>query len=425
MDKLKDAIDYFKNETGYTRLFEKFAAKIESIGHIGGTITITNLTDNEKRVLRNWFGRDYSKKKSTTVSLNKFEKQLDDTRFQDVNFYKVIEGVVGRAIFYKKDVKQIEEEAKNDFFLQLANQYPSENTNCLSEAIINKESAAIGFVQSYNQKDYQSIERIYKTLILLPLEIKTRLPVLAERVAGDPHYFDKETKFTTALQIIKSKKENTPYINNTSVEAVNELLYEYGILKDDLQNFVTCSGLIAVKNGENVRSWDYLYDENSVHNVPLRELVKYDRILPKKGERVFIVENSGVFSSILDLHKGEPLPLVCTHGQFKLAALQLIEKLCKEKMTIYYAGDYDPEGLQMAQRLRMKYGTSIRFWRYTVQDYIEALSEIEITPLSASKLDNIKETELLALKNKMVILKRIGYQERHIETLYKDIISMQ
>ncbi|MDQ0230284.1 DUF2399 domain-containing protein [Metabacillus malikii] len=294
--------------------------------------------------------------------------------------------MVGTEIFYKKDVKQLEEEAKIDFFLQLANQYPSTNTKWLTESIVHKESAANGFVQSYNQKDYQSIKNIYKTIMLLPLKTKIRLPVLAEKIAGDPHYFDKETKFITALQILKSKKDNTPYSNDTSIEAVNELLYEYGILKDDLQNFVTCSGLLAKNNGENVRSWDYLYDENSVHNVPLRELIKYDRIYPKKGKCVFIVENSGVFSSILDMHKGEPLPIVCTHGQFKLAALQLIEKLCNENVAIYYAGDYDPEGLQMAQRLKMKYGQSIHFWRYTVQDYIEALSEIEITPLSASKL---------------------------------------
>ncbi|MDQ0230283.1 TIGR02679 domain-containing protein [Metabacillus malikii] len=82
MNKLQDAINYFKNEAGYSRLFEKFAAKMESIGHIGGSITISNLTDNEKKVLRNWFGRDYTKKTSTTVSLKKFEKQLEDTRFQ-------------------------------------------------------------------------------------------------------------------------------------------------------------------------------------------------------------------------------------------------------------------------------------------------------------------------------------------------------
>ncbi|HHY73684.1 MAG TPA: hypothetical protein GX497_10785 [Bacillus bacterium] len=128
MNNLQDAIDYFKNEAGYSRLFEKFAAKMESIGHIGGSIIISNLTDNEKRVLRNWFGRDYSKKTSATVSLGRFEKKLEETKFQGVDFHKVVEVVVGREIFYKKDVKQLEE-AKNDFFRQLVNQYPSQNTN--------------------------------------------------------------------------------------------------------------------------------------------------------------------------------------------------------------------------------------------------------------------------------------------------------
>ncbi|MEK3988489.1 MULTISPECIES: TIGR02679 domain-containing protein [Robertmurraya] len=424
MDEMKEAIVYFKKEPGYIRLFEAFADKIESLGHIGGSVTLSNLTEDEKRLLRNWFGRDYSKKSSTTVSLRKFERQLDETKFQGVDFNKVIEGVLGRTISYKKDVKLLKEEERIRFFSHLIEKYPSENTAWLTESILNKEPGSIGFIQSYNQTDFSAIERIYQTISLLPLVKKVRLPVLAEQIAGDPHYFDKESKFITALQIIQSKKDKVPYANNSNIETVNELLYDYGILKDDIQNFVTCFGLSAVKNDEKLASWECLYEEKSVHNVPLRELAKYDRIFPKKGNQVFIVENSGVFSSILDIHEGAPLPLICTHGQFKLAALQLIEKLCNEDISIYYSGDYDPEGLQMAQRLKVKFGQKIHFWRYTVEDYLVALSGQEISPLSISKLENITEHELLALKHEMSRVKKKGYQERHIDALYRDIIQI-
>lgn len=423
MDVVTDAISYFKNETGFTRLFNKFADRLESLGHVGGTVTLTTITPDERRVLRNWFGKNFSKKTSVKISLKDFEKRFEETRFEGVNFYQVIEGVVGREITYKKDIKSQEEEVKRAYFNQLLHKYHSLNTKLLTDAIQQKESAASGFIKAYNQKEFESIERIYHTICLLPFKRKVRLPVLAERISGDPHYFDNETKLITALQILRSKKEDAAYFNDISAEAINELFYEFGILKDDLQNYVTCYGLLAEKKGKKIGSWECLYEENSTHNVPLRELVKYDRIYPKNGNQVFIVENSGVFSSILDMHKGEPFPLVCTHGQFKLAGLQLIEKMCSEDVTIYYSGDYDPEGLQMAQRLRMKFGVKICFWRYSVKDYEKSLTEKEITQLGVSKLNNITEEELLELKDRMLFLKKIGYQERQIETLYKDILS--
>lgn len=169
MDEMKEAIVYFKKEPGYIRLFEAFADKIESLGHIGGSVTLSNLTEDEKRLLRNWFGRDYSKKSSTTVSLRKFERQLDETKFQGVDFNKVIEGVLGRTISYKKDVKLLKEEERIRFFSHLIEKYPSENTAWLTESILNKEPGSIGFIQSYNQTDFSAIERIYQTISLLPL----------------------------------------------------------------------------------------------------------------------------------------------------------------------------------------------------------------------------------------------------------------
>jgi uncharacterized protein (TIGR02679 family) len=425
MDVLTEAISYFKNEAGFTRLFNKFADKLESLGHIGGTVTLTGITPEEQRALRNWFGRSLTNKDSVNISIKKFESRLEETRFEGVDFYQVVEGVVGRTISYKKDSIKLEEEAKVDYFKQLLNNFPSIYSEFLTAAILQKELGASGFIKAYNQREFKSIERIYQTISSLPFEKKVRLPVLAERISGDPHYFDNENKLITALQIIRSKKSDSPYLNDNSAEAVNELYYEFGVLKDDIQNFVTCYGLLAEKDGKKVGSWECLYDENSTHNVPLREIIKYDRIYPKKGNKVFIVENSGVFSSILDMHEGEPFALVCTHGQFKLAGLQLIEKLCAESVIIYYSGDYDPEGLLMAQRLRFKFGSNIRFWRYTIEDYEKSLTEREISDLGASKLSNVTEVELLDLKDRMKFFMKIGYQERHIETLYNDIISFQ
>lgn len=424
MDVLKEAITYFKGEAGFSRLFIEFANKVESLGQIGGTVTLVDTTPEEQKALRKWFGESkYVGQSNPKISLKKFEKSLNDTRFEGVNFQQLIEGVTERVISYRKDVERAKEEGRVTYFEKLAITYSCQYSDWLTKAIIHKEQGTISFNQAYSQKDFNSLENLYRTIKVLPLLPKKRLPVLAEQVIGDPHYFDRDAKLISALRIIKAKKEEREYVNESGTESVNELFYDFGILKDDIQNFVTCYGLIAVREGKKVASWEELYQENSILNVPLREMVRIEKVYPKEGNSVFIVENSGVFSSILDMHKGAAFPLICTHGQFKLAALNLIEKLINEDLTVYYSGDYDPEGLQMAQRLRRKFGKNIKFWRYTKLDYKFSVTDKNLSQLGYAKLLNIDTEDLLELKETMLKTGKVGYQERQIETLYSDIRS--
>lgn len=416
------AIQYFKKEAGFSRLFDKFATKIESLGQVGGSVSLTKLSDEEKRVLRNWFQKDYSQAKSATVQLKKFEEKFEDSKFEGANLYEVVEGVIGKTLLYKKDKLQNEIEEKHQFFQTMKNKYECEYTQIFTRNILEKNNATVGFVQSYNSNQLDVIENMYKSLYELTKVKSIRLPVFAEKITGNPHYFDKDTKLITALHLIRCEKENifTPLESGT--EFTNELLFHFGIMKDDLLNFVTCYGLGATKNGQDLASWDALYEEKSVHNVPLRELGKIDEIYPKIGKDVFVVENSGVFSSIVDKHDGLPLPLICTHGQFKLAGLQLIQKLVDAGCTIHYSGDYDVAGVQMAQRLRKKYGQSIQYWRYNAADYLQAKTDVIIKESRLKSLQKIEDDELQDVIQEMMQQKVVGYQERHIDGLYEDII---
>jgi uncharacterized protein (TIGR02679 family) len=422
LNPTQEAIQYFRKETSYSRLFEKFAYKIESLGTVGGSVTLNQLSQDEKRALRNWFSRDYSSIDKATINLLKFSKGFTGTRFEGSDLFDVVEGVVGRKLIYKKEAKELEEIEKQTYFIGLRDRYSHEYTSLLTESILKKEPAVVGYIASYNQKDYGSIENIYKALATLPVQKGIRLPVFAEKITGDPHFFDKDTKFYSTLQLVRNKLESISSIPENNAEYHNELLYNFGILKDDISNFVSCYGLLGERNGKLLKSWEYDYIEKNVKNVPLRELNKIEKVYPKKGNTIFIVENSGVFSSILDKHDGAPIPLICTHGQFKLAGLLLIQKLVETNNIIYYSGDYDPEGIQMASKLKGRYGTSIRYWRYSVDDYRYAATDRVIPDERLSKLGNIQDEELIELITTMKKYRVFGYQERHINNLYNDIL---
>lgn len=109
---------------------------------------------------------------------------------------------------------------------------------------------------------------------------------------------------------------------------------------------------------------------------------------PDQPKVAFVVENSGVFSEILDRFGATRLqPIVCAHGQFKLACLMLLDKLAAAGITIYYSGDFDPEGLQMASRLLQRYPGQAVPWRYTVDDYGHCVSEVTLSGSCLKRVD--------------------------------------
>ena len=69
---------------------------------------------------------------------------------------------------------------------------------------------------------------------------------------------------------------------------------------------------------------------------------------------------------------------VCVSGQPRLATLLLLDFL-KENHRFWYAGDFDPEGLLIAQRLKERYGEALDFWKYEVQWYEQYLSSVRLS----------------------------------------------
>src|SRR5690606_29392678 len=131
---------------------------------------------------------------------------------------------------------------------------------------------------------------------------------------GDPHAFDLEQdlgKVFLHVLTVHSKSGEEAIIVPSGTEEINELLQRYHIYRDDLLNFVTCANLYADRSdGEIHPVWSAAVACHSVQIVPLRELVNLKNIYPIKGNDVWIVENSGVCSAILD--QVPNAPIICT-----------------------------------------------------------------------------------------------------------------
>jgi len=187
------------------------------------------------------------------------------------------------------------------------------------------------------------------------------------------------------------------------------LFYGAGLLKDELSNHVLVYGISGVeKDGRPHKGiLGYLEQREPLH-LTLMTLGKLMKVSPRTGKRIYIVENPAVFAV---LAKAWPdAAIVCGNGQIRLATLVLLD-LFDEDMEFWYAGDYDPEGLLIAQKLKERYRERLRFWQYRREFYEKYRSDVEISDKSLKKLDRVYCGELQEIRQAMAQQRKAAYQE--------------
>nr|WP_052455739.1 TIGR02679 domain-containing protein [Bhargavaea cecembensis] len=148
------------------------------------------------------------------------------------------------------------------------------------------------------------------------------LSLFAQKTTGNPHGFDGnqiDGRLLTHCLYVRSVTDGAEDTGMPrSSEDLNELYAAFGLARDDLWSFVTCRGLIGHTAAGVHPLWKAAADTGSVLNVPLKMLGGLTAITPAAGRDVWIVENSGVCSALVDLVPD--VPVICTHGQFRTAA---------------------------------------------------------------------------------------------------------
>ncbi|NMB24631.1 MAG: TIGR02679 family protein [Firmicutes bacterium] len=455
-DDLHEAVQFFRADEGYTRLFAEVIDKYRSLGRFGGTVVLEDMTSREQEVLSALLRRDYSDRQRVTVAVSDVIAALGKTRFAHIDPKALLDGYAGGFILAKAEEQALYEREKEQFFKDLANEFTHIYCQIWLEDIVSKAPGTRGVHLAYD-KDQKllrgQLQNVLRAIGHLPSNPREgalsakyeRVPVFASRIAGHPHAFDLDTDsgrfLVGALQAVRARIDASYVVEaSPSAEAITELLDEFGLVRDDLLNFVTCTGILGFssKGHGPLPLWQAAYATGSVLNVPLREMVKVDKCLPGAGWEqareqpmaavcpIFVIENSGVFSAILDAFTGVTVlpPLVCTHGQFNLATLMLLDKLA-DNSILFYSGDFDPEGLQMAERLMERYPGALRPWRYTVLDYETVMSHVGIPPYRLRMLERIESPELLPVAKSLEKHGKAGYQEELLDNLVRDIKAAQ
>ena len=168
--------------------------------------------------------------------------------------------------------------------------------------------------------------------------------------------------------------------------------------------------------------WQGACLEQASWKIPLKEILRMQTIYPASGNQVLVVENSGVYSILLD--ELPEIPMICSSGQFTYAVWKILRKLTESNTRIYYVGDMDPEGLVMAQQLLQTFPKHAQTIAMDKTNFKIAKQKTQISDTRLKKLRLIKEPHLNEVANLIQETQEIALQEGFIEELIWQVLAV-
>lgn len=426
----KECAGYFKSQEAYRRCFLELRKKWKSYGKAAGRITLRETTEEERRAIGGVVGKVFYEK-DIRFSAAEFEQGLQKTRFAPVDLKIVLEEYFGETLSTNQGQKQEQQQKKReyleglcDYFLEEAGS-ESAAVSWMQEVIFARKFGYHILLREYG-KDPVQAENLARNAghALMKLESaqmtesECPLAVFAAEISGNPHYFDRGTAAGQLLvhAVCFWKKAELP----ENAHQWRELLQGAGIVPDNVSSMLHACGLrMKRKDG-----WHPAYDAFCTLKEPyvitmenLKEITGVQTV----GDCVYVVENEMVFTYLLNNAKEENLTLLCTSGQLRAVALELIKMILDSGVGIYYSGDIDPDGVGIADRLWQKFGDGIQIWRMTPEDYESSLSGETIGEIGMTKLGNIKNPLLRETAEHMKVRRLAAYQENILEDLLGDL----
>lgn len=430
MNNSQECVEYFRCRDAYHRCFQELWKKWRSYGRVAGRITLKDTSEEERKAISSIIGRRFLED-TIHFSFAEFEAGLQKTRYAPVEMKEVLEAYFGKPLQTNQMEAEQNQKQKEMFLNKIR--------KCFSEKA-GKDSIAVKWleaVRSSKKYGYQIIIREYgrdpqsaEVLIsrvgnaLLKLEkmkaeaTESPLAVFSADVSDNPHYFDRGSVGGILLThgISYCKGVNFP----SNAHNWRELLQSAGIIPDNISSMVHAYGLqLETKEG-----WHPAYVAFCRRKEPY--VITMENMcgvigVRASGKKVYIVENEMVFTYLIHhLRNRDPI-LLCTAGQPRSIVQILIPMILKSDIQIYYSGDIDPDGIQIAERLWKKFGDGIHIWRMSPGDYEKSCSGERISDLGISKLEYICHPQLKETAEVVKERRLSGYQENILQELLEDI----
>lgn len=392
-----ELVSYLK-KASYRRFMLAWEDKYRRLGHLGGKIILENLNEQERHDLGMFLGLDLTMG-TLQMSYSQFLKKLATTRFENVDFEACLKlydpslqsnakqketSQRQLAAFKKRILEKIQNEAVLAFF---------------TDYFAHDKSFKMHYHEEAMQLEKILIQ-VRQSLMALPQE-DILLAVFSQNTTGDPHYYDQGTAKDVLLKGIRflTNQEGT----------TNQLLASAHLINDPLSNY--CS-VCHISPQAVTSSWYPFYQNYEPWNVNLLNI--QENTIPFIKQAVYIVENPAVFYVLYQDMKQhqDNWGLICSFGQINLCTYQLLDQLVSSECQLYYAGDFDPEGLLIADKLKQRYQDQLTLWGY--EESLFKKVQVKSQKLNQTRLKQHEKLTSPTLSNIATLIEKhhcVGYQE--------------
>ena len=286
--------------------------------------------------------------------------------------------------------------------------------NAWMRAVISKCDSSFKIIHERYNKDKVSLEKEIVNIIScvnnLPQE-PTLLSIYSASITGDPHYLDLDGTHSSLFFYALCYLDEVKY--PVSREDKILLLSKFNILIDSLSNSVITYKLLSDSDAVNEFSRN-----GEALVLTMQNIMKID-LISGISNCVFIFENPSILSYIMA--KKLNVSVVISGGFPNTCVYLLLDKLVTSGCTLYYNGDFDPEGLLIAQMLKDRYEDKISLLCYDKESYFKSKSKKLISESRLKKLDKVISRDLIDMKELLYENHISGYQENLMDMLVMEI----
>lgn len=427
----KSAINYYKNSSAYRKMCKDLMMKYKRYGRLTGRISLKDYTDKQKVKIADFVGESVADLGSKNdVSVAKIKSAHLDTKYGDYDLAYLASEVTGIGLSVDSDGSKPSKEAIKETIRDEIRQLLSAVRPDVLDEIMDKiyyenkyKEISLGdiyflgnAIEKINQRAGQFDGVNFDNYIYLA--------VFAAEITANPYEFDEGTVLGDWLfRILALTYGDKPAVMSY-MEYRDRVFEHYGILLDDIFHFLSVSHMLARSNGEVNSVWSASCRNQVSWKAPLKHILKMDLIYPELGDALILVENASVFYILSAMFNS--LPIVCFHGKLRKSIWTFMDKLSKDA-KVYYAGDFDPEGLKMADDLKQAYGDMIDLSLMRMKYYEGSKPRTKIKPANLDILDKIRDEKLKEVAEAIKDTKLVGHQynliEMYVEHIFYRIIN--
>ncbi len=428
MSEAKQLADIFRKDKRFMRIMEQLLKKYESYGEHKGKIVLKDATAEECEAINSFLTpKKFNIPPNLSFQVPEFEKALKNTPYPSATLKSVLEEYYHKPLFTTAENHQLRQDEFERFRNQLEEKFIGLPCSDWVKEIFSKKSS--GYVAIYNEYKADS-DSAAKLLVNVCRAVDSRfesdfepvqLAVLGADITGDSHYFDADKAAGRLLLNAIAFYADTADIKNASDR---QALYDFfSIETNSISGTAAAFGIrLFDENGKEHPGFAGFADLNEpvlISDIHMRTI----RHIKSNNGIIYVVENPSVFSVLTNYTADSGCGLLCTFGQIKNVGLKLMDLFVKDGGIIYYAGDFDPEGLQIADRLITRYEPGkVIPWRMSPADY-ESIQKSSDT-ISDRRLHIMEQLQCQLLKQtaeKIMKTKKAAYQELLIDDMIKDI----